>query len=149
MYQEMNDALSREDSTLYQRFEAERDVARKEREAALKAVDEHLAGIAAEQRRFYDQRFAEEKIINPGGPLRHDAMMALMIQQREARAALREEAQHERREAREKHPVLSWEEWLRREADRGDKDAQRALKTRERRRERERSRERDDDELEL
>jgi hypothetical protein len=149
MYQEMNDALSREDSPLYQRFEAEREAARNEREAALKAVDERLAGIAAEQRRFYDQRFAEEKIINPGGPLRHEAMLALMIQQREARAALREEAQHERREAREKHPVLLWEEWLRREADRGDKDAQRALKTRERRRERERSRERDDDELEL
>ncbi|MGH7083922.1 MAG: hypothetical protein ACREFN_02905, partial [Acetobacteraceae bacterium] len=74
------------------------------------------------------------------GPLRHDSMMALMIKQRQDRAALAEQSRCERRAAREKNPVLSWEQFLEREAEAGDEDAERELKKRERRRQRERAR---------
>jgi hypothetical protein len=125
---------------LYEYYEAEREAGRLKQEAALREVAERIAGLADEQRRFYERRFAEEKIINPGGPLRHDSMMALMIQQREARAALAEQSRRERRAAKEQNPVLSWDRFLEREAEAGDEDAERELKKRERRRQRERAR---------
>ncbi|MGH7112512.1 MAG: hypothetical protein ACREFK_19070, partial [Stellaceae bacterium] len=103
-------------------------------------VAERIAGLADEQRRFYERRFAEEQIINPDGPLRHDSMMALMIRQRQDRAALAEQSRRERRAAREKNPVLSWEWFLEREVEAGDEDAERELKKRARRRQRERAR---------
>jgi hypothetical protein len=121
-------------------YEAEREAGRLKQEAALREVAERIAGLADEQRRFYERRFAEEKIINPSGPLRHDSMMALMIRQRQDRAALAEQSRRERRVAKEKHPVLSWERFLEREAEAGDEDAERELKKRERRRQRERAR---------
>jgi hypothetical protein len=125
---------------LYEYYEAEREAARLKQEAALREVAERIAGLADEQRRFYERRFAEEKIIHPGGPLRHDAMMALMIKQRQDRAALAEQSRRERRVAKEQNPVLSWERFLEREAEAGDEDAERELKKRERRRQRERAR---------
>jgi hypothetical protein len=120
-------------------YEAEREAGRLKQEAALREVAERIAGLADERRRFYERRFAEEKIINPGGPLRHDSMMALMIKQRQDRAALADQSRRERRAAKEKNPVLSWERFLEREAEAGDEDAERELK-RERRRQRERAR---------
>ncbi|MGH7096609.1 MAG: MobA/MobL family protein [Stellaceae bacterium] len=125
---------------LHEYYEAEREAARLKQEAALREVAERIAGLADEQRRFYERRFAEERIINPGGPLRHDSMMALMIRQRQDRAALAEQSRRERRAAREKHLVLSWDRFLEREADAGDEDAERELKKRARRRQRERAR---------
>ena len=125
---------------LHEYYEAEREAGRLKQEAALREVAERIAGLADEQRRFYERRFAEEKIINPGGPLRHDSMMALMIRQRQDRAALAEQSRRERRVAKEKNPVLSWERFLEREAEAGDEDAERELKKRERRRQRERAR---------
>ncbi|MGH8296002.1 MAG: MobA/MobL family protein [Steroidobacteraceae bacterium] len=125
---------------LHEYYEAEREAARLKQEAALREVAERIAGLADAQRRFYERRFAEERIINPGGPLRHDSMMALMIRQRQDRAALAEQSRRERRAAREKNPVLSWERFLEREAEAGDEDAERELKKRERQRQRERAR---------
>lgn len=125
---------------LHEYYEAEREAARLKQEAALREVAERIAGLADAQRRFYEQRFAEERIINPGGPLRHDSMMALMIRQRQNRAALADQSRRERRAARETNPVLSWEQFLEREAEAGDEDAERELKKRERRRQRERDR---------
>jgi hypothetical protein len=125
---------------LYEYYEAEREAARLKQEAALREVAERIAGLADAQRRFYERRFAEEKIITPSGPLRHDSMMALMIRQRQDRAALAERSRRERRAAKEQNPVLSWERFLEREAGAGDEDAERELKKQERRRQRERAR---------
>lgn len=125
---------------LHEYYEAEREAARLKQEAALREVAERIAGLADEQRRFYERRFAEERIINPSGPLRHDSMMALMIRQRQDRAALAEQSRRERSVAKEQNPVLSWERFLQREAEAGDEDAEHELKKRERRRQRERAR---------
>jgi hypothetical protein len=109
----------RRPSPLYQRYQAERAAAWQARQAALKSVDERFAGIAAEQKRFYARRFAAERLINPSGPLRRDAMIELMVQQRRARVELRDEAKAARQAARDAHPPpLGWPEWLAREANR-------------------------------
>jgi hypothetical protein len=134
----------REDSPLYERYKAEREAAWQARQAAEREVHERFAGYTQDLRGFYQMRFAQEKHSGMPGPVRHDAMDLLAAQRRGDRGHAIRLEREQLAEARRAHPLPDWGGWLKREAEKGDRDAARALDRHEAR-EAERNRDRDDD----
>jgi hypothetical protein len=129
-------------SKLFERYQAEREQVLEERKAAIAEINARLAAYDRELKDFYNLRFIQEKNSGLPGVLRHEAMELLIAQRRGDRKRQLALAAELRHAAREKHPLLTWQQWLEREAERGDKEAERALGNRPRRPEREPSRER-------
>lgn len=129
-------------SKLFERYQAEREQVLEERKAEIAEVNTRLAEYGRELKDFYDLRFTQEKNSGLPGVLRHEAIELLAAQRRGDRKRQLALAAELRHAAREKHPLLTWQQWLEREAERGDKEAERALGNRTRRLEREQSRDR-------
>lgn len=134
----------REDSPLYERYKAEREAALHARQAAEREVHERFAAYTQDLRGFYQMRFEQEKHSGMPSPMRHDAMELLAAQRRGDRGHTIRLEREQLGEVRRAHPLPSWEEFLKREASKGDRDAARALERHEAR-EAERNRDRDDD----
>jgi hypothetical protein len=134
----------REDSPLYERYKAEREAAWQARQAAEREVHDRFTAYTQDLRGFYQMRFEQEKHSGMPGPVRHDAMELLAAQRRGDRGYAIRLEREQLGEVRRAHPLPSWEEFLKREASKGDRDAVRALERHEAR-EAERNRDRDDD----
>ena len=134
----------REDSPLYERYKAERQAAWQARQAAEREVHEGFATYTRDLRGFYQMRFEQEKHSGMPGSVRHEAMDLLAAQRRGDRGHAIRLEREQPAEVRQAHPLPSWEEFLKREASKGDRDAARAFERHEAR-EAERNRDRDDD----
>jgi hypothetical protein len=112
---------------LQERFKDERDAAWKERAAAEGEVRAWFTARTQERRGIYESQLKAVKNSGLRGPARHDAIERLMAQQRIERAEMYGLRQQQLSEVRQAHPVPEWAEWLAREADKGDREAGRAL----------------------
>jgi hypothetical protein len=137
-------SFRREDSPLYERYKAEREAAWQARQAAEREVHDRFASYTQDLRGFYQMRFAQEKHSGMPGPVRHDAMDLLAAQRRGDRGHAIRLEREQLAEVRQAHPLPDWGSWLKGEAEKGDRDAARALERHEAR-EAERNRDRDDD----
>jgi hypothetical protein len=135
---------SEQNSPLYDRYKAEREAAYHARDAAERDVREQFAAYAQDLRGFYNLRFEQEKASGMPGPVRHEAMELLSAQRRGDRVAAIRLEREAIAEVRRAHPLPDWGSWLKREAEKGDQEAARALE-RHQAREAERNRDRDDD----
>ncbi len=134
----------RANSPLYERYKAERDAAYQAREAAVQEVYAAFAAYAQDLRGFYNLRFVQEKHSGLPGPVRHDAMELLSAQRRGDKVQVQMLRDEQIADAKRANPVPDWGGWLRREAEKGDKEAGKAL-ARHEAREAERNRDRGDD----
>jgi hypothetical protein len=141
---EAEKGYTEEKTPLYEHYEAEREAAQRVREAAERTVHERFAAYTQDLRGFYTMRFEQEKHSGMPGPVRHDAMELLAAQRRGDRGHAIRLEREQIAGVRRAHPLPSWEEYLKREASKGDKEAVRALE-RFAAREAERNRDRDDD----
>ena len=135
---------SEQNSPLYQRYKIEREAAYQARQAAERDVYERFAAYAEDMKGFYNLRFEQEKNSGMPGPERHDAMQLLSAMRRGDRVTARRLEREQIAIVRRAHPLPDWGSWLKREAEKGDREAEKALE-RHQAREAERNRDRDDD----
>jgi Relaxase/Mobilisation nuclease domain. len=117
-----------EANSLFQRYQAEKQSARKNSGAALQqAQAQRAAALDALQRRSSLRRAAIR--LMPAAERRLLYQLASQSTQRE-RAAIQQTFQRSRHNTGVRHPRLTWADWLRHQAGRGDAQALRALRTR-------------------
>lgn len=119
---------------LYEAFKRERKAALTARAAAVKVLrDQHLA-YTHQLKAYYRHRFRQERLTGLRGFLRRDSFRHIFEQRAKDRAErVRREAE-ERRQARARHPIPTWQGYLEREAANGNEAALTALRGRMQRR---------------
>lgn len=120
--------------TLWQRFQRERTTARQNRDAAVAALSAahvaHSERIAA----YEKQRMEAVKDARLSKADRLASYRHIMAERRKDTVTRIERERRERAECRNRHPVISWQAFLEREAAGGDQEALLALRSRARKR---------------
>jgi hypothetical protein len=111
----------------YQRYQAERADADQARKDAVQEVHDRFAAYQAQARGFFDLRYEQEKLGARKGVERHNANEIIKAQRRGDRVAVQKHKSQQLAAARSTHPVLTWESFVRREAQLGNKVAQNVL----------------------
>jgi hypothetical protein len=117
---------------LYARYKTEKTIALGARKEAEQAIYDRFAGYQQGIRSFYDLRREQEKL-NARQPHRIDRQNAhelLRAQQQGDRVEANQLRAQQLAAARREHPLPTWEAFLTRESDRGDREAARILQQR-------------------
>ena len=117
-------------TSLYYRYKAERDAADQAREAAVQEVYDRFAAYDQQARNTHNLRIEQEKAAVQSGHARHEAIEILNAIHRGDRVEVHMQRDAQLAAAYRDHPLPNWESWLKREADRGDREAARALEQR-------------------
>jgi hypothetical protein len=110
-----------------QRYQTERDDAYQARKEAVQEVHDRFAAYQAQARGFFSIRHEQEKLGARKGSERHDAHELLKAQQRGDRVEIHKQKSQQLAAARSAHPVLTWESFVRREAQLGNEVAKDVL----------------------
>ena len=115
---------------LYYRYKDERDAADQAREATVQEVYDRFAAYDQQARNAHNLRVEQEKAAVQSGHARHEAIEILNAIHRSDRVEVQMQRDAQLAAAYRDHPLPNWESWLKREADRGDREAARALEQR-------------------
>lgn len=125
---------------LFKRYQAEREGAHQARSAAVQEVHDRFAEYQTQMRGFFNLRHEQERLGAKLGALhrteRRDGQELLKAERRGSRVEIQQLRAQQLAAARGAHPVLTWESFVEREAQRGNEAAQKELAHR---RDRERS----------
>jgi hypothetical protein len=111
----------------HQRYQTERDDAYQARKEAVQEVHDRFAAYQAQARGFFSLRHEQEKLGARKGSERHDAHELVKAQQRGDRVEIQKQRSQQLAAARSAHPVLTWESFVRREAQLGNEVAKDVL----------------------
>jgi hypothetical protein len=112
---------------LSDRYQAARAAAQQASDAAVNEVYDRFAAYDQQARSEHTLRIEQEKAAVQSGHARHDAIEILQAIRRGDRVRVLMMRDQEIAAAHRDHPVPHWEGWLKREAERGDREAARAL----------------------
>lgn len=111
----------------HQRYQTERADAYQARKAAEQEVHDRFATYQTQARGFFSLRHEQEKLGARKGAERHDAHEIIKAQQRGDRVEIHKQRSQQIAAARSAHPVLTWEAFVRREAQLGNEVAKNTL----------------------
>lgn len=111
----------------HERYQTERANAYQARKEAEQEVHDRFAAYQAQARGFFDLRYEQEKLGARKGVERHNANEIIKAQRRGDRVAVQKHKSQQLAAARSAHPTLTWESFVRREAQLGNEVAQDVL----------------------
>ena len=118
------------DKALYTAFQAQRDEAKRAREAARLQLAERHVAYARELAAWYRKRIRHEHSQQLRGALRRESFQHIAAERERDRVARVERERAEQAAMRAAHPVPSWRGYLEAEAEKGNPAAAEALRNR-------------------
>ncbi|MBV9152344.1 MAG: MobA/MobL family protein [Alphaproteobacteria bacterium] len=112
---------------LSDRYQGERAAAQQASDAAVNAVYDRFAAYDQQARSEHILRVEQEKAAVQSGHARHNAIEILQAIRRGDRVRVLMMRDQEIAAAHREHPVPHWEGWIKDQAERGDREAARAL----------------------
>jgi hypothetical protein len=113
--------------SLYDRYKAERQEAYAQRKEAEQGVYRSFESYRQELGSHYAVQHEEQKLAVLRGAERRKGHEVLKAEHGRDRVEAHQLRSRQLAAARQAHPVLTWESFLKREAERGDKEAEKAL----------------------
>jgi hypothetical protein len=113
--------------SLYDRYKAERQETYAQRKEAEQGVYRSFESYRRELGSFYAVQHEEQKLAVQRGSVRRQGHEILKAEHGRDRVEAHQLRSQQLAAARQAHPVLTWESFLKREAQRGDKEAEKAL----------------------